>query len=169
MTPREEIGYGLDALVIFRSLQQDPVLRALMQFCHTDKENTPAQIRFYSAMVSALYERADDLTGYLEQIVLEHENVYVQRAGAGETISQNMETCLHTELKLLNRIAMLTPAMIQAEMQTSIPLPAWQTHKTDLDKLYTQRVAEISKHGYGIYARHHMFTVGASGELVPVQ
>ena len=169
MTPREEIGYGLDALVIFRSLQQDPVLRALMQFCHTDKENTPAQIRFYSAMVSALYERADDLTGYLEQIVLEHENVYVQRAGAGETISQNMETCLHTELKLLNRIAMLTPAMIQAEMQTSIPLPSWQTHKTDLDKLYTQRVAEIDKHGYGIYARHHMFTVGASGELVPVQ
>ena len=46
---------------------------------------------------------------------------------------------------------------------------AWQTHKTDLDKLYTQRIAEISKHGYGIYARHHMFTVGASGELVPVQ
>lgn len=164
MTPREEIGYGLDALVIFRSLQQDPVLRALMQFCHTDKENTPAQIRFYSAMVSALYERADDLTGYLEQIVLEHENVYVQRAGAGEPISPNMETCLHTELKLLNRIAMLTPAMVQAEMQTSIPLPAWQTHKTDLDKLYTQRVAEISKHGYGIYARHHMFTVGASGD-----
>ena len=100
MTPREEIGYGLDALVIFRSLQQDPVIRALMQFCHTDKENTPAQIRFYSAMVSALYERADDLTGYLEQIVLEHENVYVQRAGAGEPISPNLETCLHTELKL---------------------------------------------------------------------
>ena len=169
MTPREEIGYGLDALVIFRSLQQDPVLRALMQFCHTDKENTPAQIRFYSAMVSALYERADDLTGYLEQIVLEHENVYVQRAGAGESISPNMETCLHTELKLLNRIAMLTPAMVQAEMQTSIPLPAWQTHKTDLDALYTRRVAEISKHGYGIYARHHMFTVGASGDLIPVQ
>ena len=169
MTPREEIGYGLDALVIFRSLQQDPVIRALMQFCHTDKENTPAQIRFYSAMVSALYERADDLTGYLEQIVLEHENVYVQRAGAGEPISPNLETCLHTELKLLNRIAMLTPAMIQAEMQTSIPLPAWQTHKTDLDALYTQRVAEIAKHGYGIYARHHMFTVGAGGELVPVQ
>ena len=60
MTPREEIGYGLDALVIFRSLQQDPVLRALMQFCHTDKENTPAQIRLciqyaghHSASVSA--------------------------------------------------------------------------------------------------------------------
>lgn len=66
-----------DALVIFRSLQQDPVIRALMQFCHTDKENTPAQIRFLQLpMVSALYERADDLTGYLEQIVLEHENVY---------------------------------------------------------------------------------------------
>ena len=138
MTPREEIGYGLDALVIFRSLQQDPVLRALMQFCHTDKENTTAQIRFYSAMVSALYERADDLTGYLEQIVLEHENVYVQRAGAGETISQNMETCLHTELKLLNRIAMLTPAMIQAEMQTSILMPDFFFNYKSTTEIFTR-------------------------------
>ncbi|MGN1403047.1 MAG: ATP-binding protein [Ruminococcus sp.] len=169
MTPREEIGYGLDALVIFRSLQHDPVIRALMQFCHTDSGNTPAQIRFYSAMTAALYEQQDDLTSYMEQIVLEHENVYVQRAGAGEPISPNMEACLHTELKLLGRIAMLSPAQMQAEMQTSIPLPSWQTHKTDLDAMYSKRVANIERHGYGIYARHHMFTVGAGGELIPVQ
>lgn len=169
MTPREEIGYGLDALVIFRGLQHDPVIRALMQFCHTDPGNTPAQIRFYSAMIAALYEQEDDLTSYLERIVMEHENVYVRRVGAGEPVSANMEVCLHTELKLLGRIAMLSPAQMQAEMQTNIPLPSWQTHKTDLDLLYRKRVAEISKHGYGIYARHHMFTVSACGDLIPVQ
>lgn len=169
MTPKQEIGYGLDALVIFRSLQQDPVIRALMQFCHTDNENTPAQIRFYSAMVAALYEHADDLTSYLEQIVLEHENIYVRRAGAKEDISPNMKACLHTELKLLNRIAMFSPAQMQAEMLTEIPLPAWQTHKTDLESLYAERVAQIDRHGYGIYARHHMFTVGTSGDILPVQ
>ena len=107
MTPREEIGYGLDALVIFRSLQQDPVIRALMQFCHTDKENTPAQIRFYSAMVSALYERADDLTGYLEQIVRALKPLGILRAvrgsGGGYALSKppseiNMEDVfLHLE------------------------------------------------------------------------
>ncbi len=169
MTPREEIGYGLDALVIFRSLQQDPVIRALMQFCHTDRENTPAQIRFYSAMVAALFEHEDDLTSYIEQIVLEHENVYVQRAGAGETISPNLAACLHTELQLLTRIAMLSPAKIQAEMHTCIPLPNWQTHSTDLDRLYSKRIGEINRHGYGIYARYHMFTVDAGGNLMPVQ
>ncbi len=169
MTPKQEIGYGLDALVIFRSLQHDPVIRALMQFCHTDADNTPAQIRFYSTMTAALYEQQDDLTSYVEQLVLAHENVYVQRAGAGEPISANMEVCLQTELTLLGRIAMLSPAQMQAEMQTTIPLPCWQTHPTDLNTLYAKRVAEIDRHGYGIYARYHMFTVGASGELLPVQ
>ena len=169
MTPREELGYGLDALVIFRSLQQDPVIRALMQFCHTDPDNRPAQIRFYSAMVAALYDKEDDLTSYLERIVLQHENIYVRRVGAGESVSDNMCKCLQTELKLLSRIAMLTPAQVQAEMQTQIPLPCWQTHPTDLYTLYQQRVAEISRHGYGIYAQYHMFTVDGGGELLPVQ
>lgn len=169
MTPREEVGYGLDALVIFRSLQKDPVIFALMQFCHTDTNNTPAQIRFYSAMTAALYARSDDLTSYVTQIVLEHENIYVQRAGVGQPIPPQMEACLQTELTLLGKIAMLTPAQVQAEMQTTIPLPAWQTHRVDLKALYAQRVAEIERHGYGIYARYHMFTVKPGGDLMPVR
>ncbi len=169
MTPREEIGYGLDALVIFRSIQHDPVIHALMQFCHTEPGNTREQIRFYSAMTAALYMFDDDLTSYLERIVLEHENIYVQRIGAGQQISANMEACLQSELKLLGRIAMLSPMQMQAEMQMSIPLPKWQTHKIDLAACYMARVAEIGRHGYGIYARHHMFTVGANGDILPVQ
>jgi len=36
MTLKEELGYGLDALVLFRGLQQNPVIHALMEFCHAD-------------------------------------------------------------------------------------------------------------------------------------
>lgn len=169
MTPREEIGYGLDALVIFRSLQDDPVIRALMQFCHTDSRNTPAQIRFYSAMTAALYTHSDDLTAYVEQLVLTHENVCVRRVGAGESLPDSMQQCLSTELKLLTRIAMLTPAQMQAEMQTCIPLPQWQTHTVDFVQLYQKRMTEIHRRGYGIYARYHMFTIGRSGEMIPVR
>ncbi len=169
MTPREEIGCGLDALVIFRSLHDDPVIRGLMQFCHTDSRNTSAQIRFYSAMTAALYVHGDDLTAYIEQLVLGHENVCVQRIGGGEPLPENMRQCLNAELKLLTRIAMLTPAQMQAEIQGGIPLPNWQTHAIDLTALYEKRMKEIHRHGYGMYARYHMFTVGRSGEIIPVR
>ncbi|MBQ8687547.1 MAG: ATP-binding protein [Ruminococcus sp.] len=169
MTPRETIGYGLDALVIFRSLQQDPVIRSLMQFCHTDRTNLPAQVRFYSAMAAALYEKTDSLTDYVQALVLEHEHVCVIRAGAGETIPAPMQQCLDTELALFERIAMLTPAQLQAETDYTGPLPVWNVHRIDLKAAYAQRIAAIERHGYGIFAKYHMFTVSMSGEITPVQ
>lgn len=169
MTPRETIGYGLDALVIFRSLQSDPVIRSLMQFCHTDRTNLPAQIRFYSAMTAALYEKTDNLTDYIKTLVLEHEQVCVIRAGAGEEIPDAMKQCLNTELEFFERIAMLTPAQLQAEMVSIVPLPVWNVYKIDLKTAYAERIADIARCGYGNFAKFHMFTVSRSGEIIPVE
>lgn len=169
MTPKETIGYGLDALVVFRSLQSDPVIRSLMQFCHTDRTNLPAQIRFYSAMAAALYEKTDSLTDYIKTLVLEHEQVCAVRAGAGESIPDAMQQCLDTELDLFERIAMLTPAQLQAEMVSVVPLPVWSVHKIDLRSAYEKRTADIEKCGYGNFAKFHMFTVSRSGEIIPVE
>lgn len=169
MTPREIIGYGLDALVIFRKLQSDPVIRSLMQFCHTDKMNLPAQIRFYSSMAAALYEKTDSLTDYIKTLVLEHEQVCAIRAGSGEEIPDAMKACLDTELELLEKIAMLTPAQLQAEMASVVPLPVWSVYKIDLKTAYAERTADIEKCGYGIFAKFHMFTISRSGEIIPVE
>lgn len=169
MTPRETIGYGLDALVIFRSLQGDPVIRSLMQFCHTDRTNLPAQIRFYSAMAAALYEKTDCLTDYIKSLVLEHEQVCAVRAGAGEEIPEAMKQCLYTELALFERIAMLTPAQLQAEMVSVVPLPVWRVYKIDMKAAYDERTADIEMCGYGNFARFHMFTINRSGEIIPVE
>lgn len=169
MTPKETIGYGLDALVVFRNLQSDPVIRSLMQFCHTDRTNLPAQIRFYSSMVASLYKKTDSLTDYIKTLVLEHEQVCAVRAGAGEKIPDSMQQCLDTELELFERIAMLTPAQLQAEMVSIIPLPIWSVYKIDLRSAYKKRISDIEKCGYGNFAKFHMFTVSRSGEIIPVE
>ena len=59
MTLKEELGYGLDALVLFRGLQQNPVIHALMEFCHADSSDLANQIRTYSSIVAALYPATD--------------------------------------------------------------------------------------------------------------
>lgn len=67
MTLKEELGYGLDALVLFRGLQQNPVIHALMEFCHADSSDLANQIRTYSSIVAALYPATDNLTDYMEK------------------------------------------------------------------------------------------------------
>lgn len=164
----EIIGCGLDALAVFRSLQRDPVICALMNLCHTEKKDFHEQVRYYGKMVSALYEKTDCLTDYIEELVLEHEQICAVRKGAGEQIPDAMEECLNTELSLFEAVATLTPEMLQAEMERTVPLPAWRTRPIDLNEVYNKRMESISKCGYGIFARYHMFTVNQSGELIPV-
>lgn len=168
MTLFEEIAYGLDALVLFRQLREDPVLAALSALCHSQPDETAWRIRAYGDMTAALYEQTDNLTDYVEQLVLSSENVYVRRIGANMPISEPFAACLQTELQLLGRIAQLTPAMFQAQMRMQTPLPEWNTRTIDLDRSYSQRLSEIHQHGYGIYAKFHMFTCNSVGEIVPV-
>lgn len=168
MTLKEELGYGLDALVLFRGLQQNPVIHALMEFCHADSSDLANQIRTYSSIVAALYPATDNLTDYMEKIVLEEETVYVQRIGAGEAVSDAMKKCLETELHLLQKIAMLTSSQLQAEMPYFPDLPTWNNRKIDLAAAYHKRVADIGKHGYGVYAQYHMFTLDETGDIIPI-
>ncbi|MCC8111758.1 MAG: ATP-binding protein [Ruminococcus sp.] len=168
MTLLEEIGYGLDALVIFRQLRQDSVLTALSKLCHCHADDTTEKIRAYSDMTAALYTQTDSLTEYIEQLVLASENVYVQRIGAKQPITKLLTDCLHSELKILGKIAQLTPATLQVELQLPIPMPTWNIDVIDLDKRYSKRLSEIEYHGYGIYAKYHMFTLNNCGEVIPV-
>lgn len=169
MTLKEELAYGLDALVIFKELHGNPVINALMQLCHSDGRFLPAQIRVYGQLVASLYTQTDNLTDYIEKIVLEHENTYVQRVGAKKPVSEVMRNCLEMELKLFQKIAMITPAQLQAEINYHAPLPVWNVRKSNLCDAYHKRVADIEKHGYGIYAQYHMFTINQSGEIQPVK
>ena len=47
-------------------------------------------------------------------------------------------------------------------------LPRWETSGIDLPAAYAQRMSEVGKKGYGMFAKHHVFTV-ENGQLVPVK
>ena len=168
MTLLEEIGYGLDALVLFRQLRCDPVLTALSRLCHQKSDETAENIRAYSDMTASLYAKTDDLTEYIEQLVLSSENDYVQRIGAEESVPELLTDCLYTELKLLGKVAQLTSTVLQAQLHLPISLPGWNTHAVDLSGSYAKRLKEVHRHGYGIYANYHMFTLDDSGAVISV-
>ena len=46
----------------------------------------------------------------------------------------------------------------QAQRPELAFLPRWQTCELDLAAAYAQRMSEVGKKGYGMFAKHHVFT-----------
>ena len=120
---------------------------------------------------SVLFERTTNWGTYLSTTVLETETVCVRQAAAG-ILPPVLQTALDNELAFLQQLcgltldALLDAAEVPAEELAF--LPRWETADLDLPAAYAQRMSEVGKKGYGMFAKHHVFTV-ENGKLVPVK
>lgn len=162
------LSVDLAAVVIFRQLSRGPVLgpfRALLAAGEADAETRAG---LYADFVSALYQHDCDLGEYLKAALLEDENLYVKRKGAGKPVPQALTDCVETELKLFSALSAVDPEEIRTLMGGG-NLPRFITTPYDFTALYHARVREIHRHGYGIFAGYTMFQVSDEGRIVPVR
>ena len=164
----------LHGLVIFRSLLSDPVaarFAALIDCLTVGNSSVGSVCNAVAQFESVLFERTTNWGTYLSTTVLETETVCVRQAAAG-TLPPVLQTALDNELAFLQQLCSLTlDALLDA---AEVPaeelafLPRWETADLDLPAAYAQRMSEVGKKGYGMFAKHHVFTV-ENGKLVPVK
>ena len=164
----------LHGLVIFRSLLSDPVaarFAALIDCLTVGNSSVGSVCNAVAQFESVLFERTTNWGTYLSTTVLEAETVCVRQAAAG-ILPPVLQTALDNELAFLQQLCSLTlDALLDA---AEVPaeelafLPRWETADLDLPAAYAQRMSEVGKKGYGMFAKHHVFTV-ENGKLVPVK
>ena len=164
----------LHGLVIFRSLLNDPVaarFSALIDRLSVDGCSVGTVCDAVAQFESVLFERTTNWGSYLSTAVLETETVCVRQAATG-TLSPVLQTALDHELAFLQQLCGLTlDALLEAAdapQEELAFLPRWETEDLDLPAAYAQRMSEVGKKGYGMFAKHHVFTV-ENGHLVPVK
>lgn len=162
-----ELNLRLHALTVFRSLLEDPVLKALSVFLER-RETAGAQEKTdaYAAFVAELYNHGGNLAAHIRSIVSDNENVYMRMIGQGTEPPAAMQRCVAQELVTLQEVADLTGDELREGMNF---LPEFETTWIDLAADYRERVGNIAKYGYGIYARYHMFYISDRGQIVPVR
>ena len=163
----------LHGLVIFRALLDDDVIAKLVDL--TDRmaaapRSTGAVCGAAASFESALFEHTTNFGEYLSPAVLEAETVCVRQAAVSE-VPPVLQTALDNELDFLRQLCSLTldELLDAAGAADKLPfLPRWETKAIDLHAAYAQRMSEVGKKGYGMFAKHHVFTV-ENGQLVPVR
>ena len=167
----------LHGLVVFRSLLDDPVVAKLLDLTDRMEAGAPGYGPVCDAVAqfeAALFEHTTNWGSYLSAAVLDAETVCVRQAASG-TLAPALQTALDSELAFLQALCGLTLDELLAaagsatgQAQELAFLPRWETSGIDLPAAYAQRMSEVGKKGYGMFAKHHVFTV-ENGQLVPVK
>lgn len=165
-----ELSIRLRALTVFRGLLSDPVLESICTYLDCLENAWPQGIvSAYAELASRLFQTdGGDLGRHILRIVEESDNVYIRAVGRGETPPVYITQCVARELEALQAAASLTPEQLQVGTEGIDFLPGFGTTPVDLADAYGRRVSDVGRYGYGIYARHHMFYLGAQGRIIPV-
>ena len=163
----------LHGLVIFRALLDDDVIAKFVDL--TDRmaaapQSTGVVCDAAASFEAALFEHTTNFGEYLSAAVLEAETVCVRQAAVSE-VPPVLQTALDNELDFLRQLCSLTldELLDAAGAADKLPfLPRWEAKAIDLHAAYAQRMSEVGKKGYGMFAKHHVFTV-ENGQLVPVR
>ena len=165
MTSYKHLSVQARSLTIFYRVAEDPVVESLLALL--DAEDAPADVRIqkYSAFTRNLFEKEENLSRYIWELTALDENIYVRKHARKEETSAVLEDCIAKELQLLQQLSQVSAAEVKAGLEDF--LPEWITEDMDFSGLYKERMDNLFAMGWGIYARHRMFTYD-EGEIVPV-
>lgn len=164
------IKIQMRSLVIFRGLLEDSVIRKLGILLDTISmgESAECQVNAYADFVATLFGKAVNLSDNMLNAVLEDENLYILRRAQGKEVDENIEKCLQQELTVLEKMSRITSEDVIRQMGYSGYLPAWHTTAHDFAKIYEDRMISIPLHGYGTFAKYHVFRMEEK-KLIPVK
>ncbi len=154
------------AVVIFKNILKDKGISSLIKLLACDG-NDDSFLEYYSDFVSALYEKTDDLSLYINSLLKNDENIYVKQSAKGN-VSPLMTEALENELDFFQALSELKCDDIICIYNDSVSLPKWTNSNISIKDEYNDKMAMIKTTGYGIYAAHRMFLY-KDNEIIPVK
>lgn len=158
----------IDSLTVFSQIKNDKAIMQLRELlaliCDKDMENA---VRVYSDFAASLYQTTSSLTDYIRTLVVQDDNFYVKRTAAGDAVEAEIRSAAEQELMILQKLASLSCEPVQEAIGYEGFLPQWTTQAADLQYDFMEKLNNIQRTGYGIYAKYTFFRT-EEGNIIPV-
>lgn len=165
----KNLSLELHTLTVFRNLLKDPVIENLLAFLDSASEgNLKESLDLYSSFVRNLYESGfQSLSSYVSEITSSDENIFIRYKTRKETLPSEIAESTERELSVLQKVCDLTAETLKKAISFDGLLPSFREEKVNLSEIYSHRMENIHKYGYGMYAKYRMFYL-SDGKIVPV-
>lgn len=163
----QSIKLQLDSLTVFATLKTDPVINKLMILLDAMSKDREDIVRLYSEFVAELYPHTVSLTDYIQTLIIQDDNFFIKQKAANVNIDLHIRDAVQNELDILQKTARLKCEDVLAEIEYEGFLPQWTTHEDDIAYNFMEKLNNIRKIGYGIFAKYNFFRI-YDGEIIPV-
>ncbi len=166
ITKLENFLPALRSLCIFRDILSDPAVEVLSKYLEFESDEQKA-VDLYCEFASVLYRSGCvDFSKYVSELLRCCDNPVVRLIGEGKEVPPVMRASAEYELKVLEDLASLTPKKLREGLHYLGKLPEWEVSKTDLAAEFSAQTSNITKCGYGIYAKYRAFYF--DGRILPI-
>ena len=165
----KDLSFELHSLTVFRGLLGDCVIKNLLSFLDTAEEgDIRKSLDFYSDFIKSLYESGfESLSSYIAELTSSDENVFIRYKTKNNGIPSAVKESADRELEILQKVCDLTSEKLTSIINYKGLLPSFKEKKLDIADFYSDRMENIHKYGYGMYAKYRMFYL-SEGRIVPV-
>ena len=155
----------LRGLSLFRGVLETGPFAALCDLL--EAEDPLNQLALLGEVCSGLTPWEGDFCRFLREKVFEDENPVIKAKAAGKTVSEALEANCRKDLYLFSMLSALKPEDLCPEYEDIRPV--FVSEPVDFAAEYEDRLANVAKHGYGIFAGAGMLRLDDAGNIVPVE
>lgn len=163
----KRLACELSALSVFRGILKYDTMSAFIGLLSTDGDRQE-KLRLFGGFVYSLAEDNYCFSDFLCRAVFSDENRYIISAAQKTEIPQSLENNAKRELEIFSKLTELDANYLCGGLDFDGYIPQFDNKKTDFVKIYEERLNNVGKYGYGIFATAKMFRVSGE-EIVPVK
>ena len=164
---RYRLACEISAVSVFRGVLQKKEMQAFLNFLKCEGKAWE-QMDLFGAFVYSLAESGYCFSDFLSKAVYEDENAYIVNRANGKAVADVVVQNAKAELDLFSRLTALSAEQLCASIDYEGYIPVFENQKMDLQQCYSDRMAEVNRYGYGIFATAGMFKV-VDDAIVPVE
>ena len=169
MKKLEQINMKAKSFVVFNNILEDDVMKAFLNMIDIKEKSDIKKVEEYSNFTRKLFEKSENFSDYIWNLIIFDENIYVRKLASKEIISNMLAQCVKHELQTLQEIATITSKYIRSEIEYNGFMAEWSINtEYDFNKMYEERMEKLFTVGYGIYSNNIMFTYD-NGKVAPVK
>ena len=162
----EALARRLGSLCVFRKTLETKPIAALLKVLTA--QNALQKAEAYGEFVYSLAEDNYSFSDFLTRTVYTDENRYIIDAARSVQIPEALQANASAELKLFSQLSRLTPADLISADDCGGFAPRFESAAVDFEESFADRLRNIGRYGYGIFASAKMFSVTDS-RIVPVE
>ena len=164
---RKLLAARLRGLSLFRGVLDCAVFTCLQELL--DSEDPLEQLSLLGELCARLSPWKADFSRFLREKVFEDENPVIRAKAALKPISGALEANCRLDLDLFASLSRLTPEKLCPQEALRDLLPYFASEPIDFGAEYAQRLANVSRYGWGVFARAGMLRVDPDGNICPVE